>query len=154
MHTAAARCVPSVTLSCHVGVVVGVHDHDALALLATRRVLHAQQDVVLRPQPATTQTTAAAGVRGGGEGGRGGSHGKGYEAALRLLLQAGADKDQADEDGATPVSIAADKGHEAALRLEAGADANAACQGWTPLKIAEHYKHAGCVALLGRHGAK
>ena len=47
---------------------------------------------------------------------------EGHADCLRLLLEAGCDKDKAREDGGTPVSIAAHNGHVACLRLleEAG----------------------------------
>ena len=46
----------------------------------------------------------------------------GHTDCLRLLLEAGCDKDKACEDGGTPASIAARMGHADCLRLleEAG----------------------------------
>ena len=61
------------------------------------------------------------------------------------------------KNGQTPVYIAADNGHAAALRvlLEHGVDADKKnSTGWSPLDCAKEGKHAGCVALLERHGAK
>ena len=48
----------------------------------------------------------------------------GHADCLRLLLEAGCDKDKAREGGATPAFIAAEKGHANCLRLllEAGCD--------------------------------
>ena len=57
---------------------------------------------------------------------------------VRLLVEAGADKNQAMKDGATPLRIASQKGHAEVVRLliEAGADKNQAMtDGATPLFI-------------------
>ena len=50
--------------------------------------------------------------------------GKGHADCLRLLLEAGCDKDKARESGATPAYIAAQNGHADCLRLleEAGSN--------------------------------
>ena len=75
-------------------------------------------------------------------------------AALRLLLAAGAEKGEADGDGATPfcLYIAAALGHEATLHLLLeGADANAVYNGRTAIGIARHLQHDACIALLERH---
>ena len=52
----------------------------------------------------------------------------GHDAVVRLLLDAGADKDLADNYGVTPLIIAAAVGHDAVVRtlLNAGADKNLA----------------------------
>ena len=76
---------------------------------------------------------------------------KGHEAALRLLLAAGANPNTCHADGWTPVSIAAYHGREAALRvlLEHGVDADKKDDdGLSPLDCAKQNNHAGCVALL------
>ena len=51
----------------------------------------------------------------------------GREAMVRLLLEAGADKEAKDDDGLTPLGWAAWIGHEAVVRLllERGADTEA-----------------------------
>ena len=61
---------------------------------------------------------------------------RGHEAVVRLLLEAGADKEAKNNGGWTPLIIAAMNGHEAIVRLllEAGADKEAKNKdGWTPL---------------------
>ena len=57
---------------------------------------------------------------------------------MRALLDAGADKDLADNIGATPLLIAARKGHDAVVRalLDAGADKTKLYHGMTALDIA------------------
>ena len=49
---------------------------------------------------------------------------KGHDAVVRMLLDAGADKDLATNDGCTPLHIAAERGNAAVVRalLDAGAD--------------------------------
>jgi ankyrin repeat protein len=58
---------------------------------------------------------------------------------VRALIQAGADISKAMDNGETPLSIAAENGHEVVVRalIEAGADINnAAVNGYTALYIA------------------
>ena len=61
-------------------------------------------------------------------------------------------------DGATPLYMAASKGHEAcaALLIQAGADVNAkeTEEGWTPLSVAIHFKREKVVKLLKHFGAR
>ena len=47
---------------------------------------------------------------------------------MRALIEAGADVNKAMDDGATPLYVAAQEGHEAVVRalIEAGADVNKA----------------------------
>ena len=69
----------------------------------------------------------------------------------RLLLEANADKDQAVNDGATPLFIAAQQGHleVARLLLEANADKDQANEnGTTPLFIAAQQGHLEVPRLL------
>ena len=40
----------------------------------------------------------------------------GHEAAVRALLEAGADVDKADRRGSTALKLAAEKGHEAVVQ--------------------------------------
>ena len=65
---------------------------------------------------------------------------EGHLEVVRLLLEAGADKDAADTDSWTALSTAADNGHLEVVRLllEAGADKDAAedTDSWTALHIA------------------
>ena len=72
---------------------------------------------------------------------------------MRALLDAGADKDHAANDGCTPLYIAAQNGHDAVVRtlLDAGADNDLATNdGATPLFMAAQEGHATIVrALLG-----
>ena len=41
----------------------------------------------------------------------------GHEAVVQLLCKAGAAKDQSDQDGTTPLFIAAQEGHAAVVRM-------------------------------------
>ncbi|KXZ52020.1 hypothetical protein GPECTOR_10g1043 [Gonium pectorale] len=53
---------------------------------------------------------------------------QGHVEAIAALLQAGANKDAAEEDGSTPLYIATQKGHIGAIAapLQAGANKHAA----------------------------
>ena len=67
------------------------------------------------------------------------------------LIKAGADVNQANSDGVTPLYIAACNGHEGcvALLIQAGADVRKANKnGWTPMKIATNKKREKVVTLL------
>ena len=71
----------------------------------------------------------------------------GVEKAVHALLEAGADKNAAKQNGATALHIAAQNGHEAVVSalLAAGADKNAALQdGATPVFLAAQKGHLGC----------
>ena len=74
----------------------------------------------------------------------------GHEAIVRLLLEAGADKEAKDNDGFTPLINAAYNGHEAVVRLllEAGADKEAKDNDGDPLIIAAMSGHEAIVRLL------
>ena len=56
----------------------------------------------------------------------------------RLLIEAGADKDRAPQNGLTPLGIAVARGnlHMARLLIEAGANKEKALVDWQPLGIA------------------
>jgi ankyrin repeat protein len=56
----------------------------------------------------------------------------------RLLVEGGADINKARDNGATPLRIASDSGHEACMRLlvERGADTSAKWNGKMPVDIA------------------
>ena len=75
----------------------------------------------------------------------------GHDAVVRVLLDAGADKDLAANDGCTPLFIAAQNGHDAVVRalLDAGADKDLARNdGTTPLMIATQMGHTAIVRML------
>ena len=75
----------------------------------------------------------------------------------RLLLEAGTDPNAVNEDGETPLHLAAYQGHEVVVRLllEAGADPNALdSSGFTPLFLAMEGEHALVIALLNQAGGK
>ena len=76
---------------------------------------------------------------------------KGQVEAARLLLENGAEVDQADKDGATPLFAACENGHVDAARLllDKGADVDRATnRGDTPLSIAKRRRQSAVVALL------
>ena len=80
----------------------------------------------------------------------------GHLEVARLLLKAGAAKDQAQTQGATPLYVACQKGHLdiARLLLEAGAAVNQARNdGSTPLFAACHNGHLEVAKLLSSYGA-
>ena len=80
-----------------------------------------------------------------------------------MLIEAGADVNKAMNDGATPLFMAAQWGHEAVVRalIEASADVNKATDdGKTPLSVAltpvfnvRRGRHAGVVQMLRDVGA-
>jgi hypothetical protein len=74
----------------------------------------------------------------------------GHVAAVEALLGGGAAVDRPMPDGATPLFIASQEGHTDVVRrlLVAGADRACAWQVQTSLETAQHYGHAGVVALL------
>ena len=76
---------------------------------------------------------------------------------MRALLDAGADKDNARNTGATPLFIAAQEGHDAVVRtlLDAGADKNLAttADGVAPLFMAAQMGSAAVVRALLDAGA-
>ena len=76
---------------------------------------------------------------------------QGHVDVARLLIEAGADIDEAKYDGATPLFIASQRGHVEVVKalLDGGADATQATNfGMTPLMIAKLMNHAEIVALL------
>ena len=74
------------------------------------------------------------------------------EAVARVLLAAGADKDEKEfMTGDTPLHIAAQRGSEGLARALLAAGANKAAKdnaGVTPLHVAQQQGHAALVALL------
>ena len=83
--------------------------------------------------------------------------GKGYEEAVNLLLEKGAELDSKDRDGRTPLSIAAGSGHEAMVNLlvEKGAELDSKDDfGQTPLSWAADNGHEAVVKLLVEKGAE
>ena len=74
---------------------------------------------------------------------------------MRALIELGADINKADDDGATPLYIATEKGHEAVVRalIEAGADVGVAAPDETPLFIATYEGHEAIVRALIEAGA-
>jgi len=82
---------------------------------------------------------------------------KGHDKTASLLLEAGADPDEQDEYGRTPLHFAARNGHDkvVVLLLKAGADTNVKDKdGETPLHKAEQYERHKTVALLKKYGAE
>ena len=72
---------------------------------------------------------------------------------MRALIEAGADVNQARDDGAKPLYIAAQQGHEAIVRalMELGADVNKETDnGATPLLIAAQKGFTAIVQII-RH---
>ncbi len=81
---------------------------------------------------------------------------KGYTDGVKLLIEAGADLNQAADDGATPLFIASQNGHNKviAILVKAGADLNQATDdGATPLFIASQNGHSKVIAILVKAGA-
>jgi ankyrin repeat protein len=75
----------------------------------------------------------------------------GHAAVASLLLERGADVNQADRNGATALHIACESGHTevATLLLEHGADVDQADNdGLTPLQITTQNNHNAILALL------
>jgi hypothetical protein len=73
------------------------------------------------------------------------------EALLMALFELGADLDQADMLGLTPLHLAADDNLVSTVRLlcELGADVNAECnEGYTPLLVAAQHGHDAVIDIL------
>lgn len=82
---------------------------------------------------------------------------KGYDGIVRLLLEHGADCNEKDSDGLTPLTHAIRGDHEAAVRLllSHGADCNDKdSDGLTPLAHAIRGDHEAVVHVLLSHGAQ
>ena len=91
----------------------------------------------------------------------------GHEVVAELLLDHGADVNQANNDGCTPLHVASEKGHEltALLLLDHGADVNqagkngrtplcaASLKGHESLHFARENGHESTARLLLDHGA-
>ncbi|XP_047987988.1 kinase D-interacting substrate of 220 kDa B isoform X1 [Leguminivora glycinivorella] len=80
----------------------------------------------------------------------------GRAAAVRLLLDCGADACAADADGWTPLAFAARGGHVTVVRelLDAGAKVDSRdCGGWSPLMWASYKGYEEIVAILLEKGA-
>ena len=82
--------------------------------------------------------------------------GKGMGMPVELLLQAGADMDRRLPNGATPVYLAAQNGHKAAVQklVAAGADLSIGCGGHTPADIAKKRGFVKVAELLYRAAAR
>jgi ankyrin repeat protein len=81
---------------------------------------------------------------------------QGHKAALRALVELGADINKEMDNGMSPLFIAAHKGHEAVVRalIQAGADISKAMDiGATPLFIATQKGHEVVVRALIQAGA-
>merc|ERR1711998_612993 len=76
----------------------------------------------------------------------------GHFEVVQALIQAGADKDLAQEQGATPLFIATEKGHAEVVNelISAGADLDKQkAGGWSPMhNAAYHDRTAIALALL------
>jgi ankyrin repeat protein len=76
------------------------------------------------------------------------------EVVRYLVIELGADVNQADEDGCTALYIAARKGHESLVRFiikELGVDVNQADErGWTALHAAAQWGHESLVRCMVR----
>lgn len=83
---------------------------------------------------------------------------EGHTEVVRLLIETGADKNQATpDDDETPLHLAARKGHLEIVRVlvEAGADKSAAaCDGETPVCVAAQEGHLEVVRFLLGVGAE
>jgi serine/threonine-protein phosphatase 6 regulatory ankyrin repeat subunit B len=69
---------------------------------------------------------------------------------VKVLLEAKADVSSCDNDGWTPLHLAAEQGHVETVKvlLEANADINISACGDTPLSLAQGGNLTGIVALL------
>ncbi len=78
-----------------------------------------------------------------------------HNDGLKLLIKAGADLNQAGDDGATPLFMASQNGHAEVVEIlvKAGADLNQGLDGETPLYIASQNGHNKVVAILLKAGA-
>ena len=72
------------------------------------------------------------------------------------MLDKGAEVDQANENGRTPLFVACFKGHVGAARLllDKGADVNRAVKNWTPLYVACLAGHVDVAQLLLERSAE
>ncbi len=81
---------------------------------------------------------------------------EGHTDGVKLLIKAGADLNEARNDGATPLYMASQNGHNkvVAILLKAGADLNQGTDdGVTPLYIASQNGHVEVVEILVKAGA-
>ncbi|CAD7701114.1 unnamed protein product [Ostreobium quekettii] len=81
---------------------------------------------------------------------------RGREDAVEEFVEGGADVNQRNRNGTTPLYVAAQNGHAAVVErlLAAGAEVNAKSKaGSTPLLVAAHNNHVNIVKLLLENGA-